>query len=134
MRFVVGDKVIDIELPFGIHVAEDDSAIGKTYLARLLQAGVVTGSKEYLVITYFEGLSDDIVVRQLKQKNYSFIMMDRLDLYLSEEVAAVLSDIRKNTCIFVDLKNWNKTKLFCPNLVEFEFTEEGIRLYESDDV
>ena len=134
MKFVVGDKVVRIDLPFGIHAAEDDSAIGKTYLAKLLQAGVVTGSEEYLVITYFEGISDDIVVKRLKQKSYSFIVLDRLDLYLSEEIAIALSDIRKNSCIFVDLKNWNKTKIFCPNLVEFEFTAGGIRLYESNDV
>lgn len=36
--------------------------------------------------------------------------------------------------IFVDLKNWSMTKAFCPDLVDFEFTERGIRLYEGDVV
>ena len=134
MRFIIGGKIIVIELSFGIHAAEDDSAMGKTYLVKLLQAGVATGSKEYSVITYFEGISSDFVVKQLKQSKYSFIMLDRLDLYLSEEMAVVLSDIRESTCIFVDLKNWNRTKVLCPNLVELEFTERGFRLYEGNDI
>jgi len=134
MRIVIGNVTVQIELPFGIHATEDDSAMGKTYLAKLLQASVATGNMNYLVVTYFTGITSDFVVKLLRERSYSFVMMDRLDLYLSEDIARVLVDIRKNTCIFVDLKNWNLTKVFCPNLVDFEFTERGIRLYESDDV
>ncbi len=134
MKIVVGSMVISIELPFGIHATEDDSAMGKTYLAKLLQAGMMAGDANYLVITYFEGITTDFVIKRLRERTYLFIMMDRLDLYLSDGIADALVDIRENTCIFVDLKNWNLTKVFCPNLVDFEFTERGIRLYEGDDI
>lgn len=134
MKTVVGGIVISIELPFGIYAAEDDSAIGKTYLAELLQADITAGNMNYLVITYFAGITSEFVINKLTERKYSFIMLDRLDLYLNEEIADILVDIRKNTCIFIDLKNWNLTKRFCPDLIDFEFTERRIRLYESNDV
>lgn len=134
MRFVIGDVLICVDLHPGIYAGGDDSAIGKTYLSKLLNAGMAVGGTEYLALTYFDGISDDTVVSQITKSSYSFIMLDRLDLYLTDKIASVLADIRKDSCIFVDLKNWNRTKVFCPVLAEIEFTRKGIRLYESNDV
>ena len=134
MEIIVGNMVVSIELPPGIYATEDDSAVGKTYLARLLQASITAGDMNCLVVTYFAGITTDLVVKRLREKSYSFVMLDRLDLYLSDDIADALVDLREDTCIFVDLKNWSMTKAFCPDLVDFEFTERGIRLYEGDVV
>ena len=76
---------IDISIPDkGLFVMGDDSSIGKTYLAELLQAleddriAVVTFNRDKAVQkALIEHISDPMV---------KMVLMDRLDLYINKEL------------------------------------------------
>lgn len=135
MKIDVGSQMVEINLDYGIYATDGDSAEGKTFLFKLLQAaysaGVFTDS---LLITYSPDLSEDTVCRKLRDKQYKFIMLDRADLYLTDNMVAIMNDLAYDTVIFIDIKNWMMCSGLYPEVCELVLDDKRIELYVEDCV
>jgi len=52
--------------------------------------------------------------------DYTVVILDRLDLYITDCIEDCISSIRENCVVLVDLKR-NKCKKICPELCNIEF-------------
>lgn len=135
MKINIGSHVVEINLHHGIYATDGDSAEGKTYLFRLLQAAynaqLMTDS---LLITYNPDLTEEMICKKLLARRYEFIMLDRADMYLTENIVAAMKEAARYTTIFADIKNWMICPGLCPAVCELELTDKGIALYVEDDI
>lgn len=134
MRFAAGDLTININCRKGLYAFYDDSATGKSYLVKVLKSLAITNAEEICVITYNEMMTEEACISRLLNKQYAVVVLDRLDLYLTEHIEECISRIREECVVLVDLKNWNKFRKICPNLCDIEFDLKGFEIYECNDV
>lgn len=102
MDIRVGDKTVTVNIPDGICIAGQDSGIGKTYLFKLVNASHELGNN-VLGITYGGSThSNGTVLSIIKSKHWDFIVVDRYDMYKSDEL---LKELQMVGCpVFVDYK------------------------------
>lgn len=119
---------IDINVPDkGLFVMGDDSSIGKTYLAELLQAleddriAVVTFNRDKAVQkALIERISDPMV---------KMVLMDRLDLYINKELTEFISKTSKDKVILIDIKNLLELNTQIDGAVVLLLTEEVLKVF-----
>lgn len=119
---------IDISIPDkGLFVMGDDSSIGKTYLAELLQAleddriAVVTFNRDKAVQkALIEHISDPMV---------KMVLMDRLDLYINKELTEFISKMSRDKVILIDIKNLLELDTQVDEAVVLLLTEEVLKVF-----
>lgn len=119
---------IDISIPDkGLFVMGDDSSIGKTYLAELLQAleddriAVVTFNRDKAVQkALIEHISDPMV---------KMVLMDRLDLYINKELTEFISKMSRDKVILIDIKNLLELDTQVDGAVVLLLTEEVLKVF-----
>lgn len=130
MRLTAGDLTIDINCRNGLYAFYDDSATGKSYLTKVLKALMVSGSEDICAITYDELLTEEVYVDILMRRQYKVVILDRLDLYITDRIEDCINKIKKNCVVLVALNNWNKFKRICPDLCDVEFDLKGFKVSE----
>lgn len=104
-KFNVSGIEISINLSPGIYIMNNKSAVGKTRLGLLLEKKFISGDATfyYSYNDYLKGvrLSDILAKRE-----YSVVLIDRLDMFINDY--NVFNDIDKykyNTIFLLDLKS-----------------------------
>lgn len=103
LEYKFNDYTIKIDLSNGIYVFDETGAEGKTYLATQLKAfRQVIDNPDSIAVFNNENFSLD-KLNKVKDKA-SVIMLDRADLYVDNNVIAVLRTI-DSAIVLIDLKN-----------------------------
>lgn len=125
----VGAIRITIDLKPGVYIMDNESATGKTYLYKLINAANASGEK-VLALTYNEVMTySNVVCDLLGREKYNFIMLDRYDLYASNDILNLVHTL--GCPVLIDFKGRLPFN-FSANWCELEFNEEEIRLYVDD--
>lgn len=94
---------IKINLESGIYVFDNESATGKTRLAKMLAEYQAYGEPviSYTYNDYLKGIS---LNNMIKNKKYEVIMLDRYDLY-NGEYSDIIREFSKDTIVLMDCKS-----------------------------
>lgn len=98
-------KLIFDVFPIGIHRLNWNSAVGKTYVYKLLKSVASRNDKACLCLTYDQHLRVEDYVRLIEKTESELIYLDRYDCYVCDEINSVLEEKAKVIPIFIDLKN-----------------------------
>lgn len=107
-----------------------DSADGKTYLCKLFNAAESLGGLRgnFLGMTYVKTADKSFYIKQLKDFNGKYVMLDRLDLYFDEDIISQAMS-KGNRVVMIDLKNYimcRKLPLRCAD-ISFDSTSMRVR-------
>ena len=94
---------INIQLEPGIYVFDNQSATGKTRLAKLLSEYQAYG-EPIVSYTYNDKLRGISLFDFVKDKRYKLIMLDRYDLY-NGDYAETIIKLSEDTIILIDCKS-----------------------------
>jgi hypothetical protein len=130
IQYRFNDIEIDINLPNGVYIFDGAGAEGKTYLAECLRAMkcIIDEPDSISVITY-----EDFDITKLKQSisKSKIIMLDRADLYMSNEVVDIINSADKSKClILIDLKNTCTKKKIAFRDIEIDLNKDTIKVTE----
>ena len=89
----------------GIYRLDYKSAVGKTYLYKLLRSARTRDSNLCLCLTYDENLRTEDYIRLVTQTKCRIIILDRYDLFATGAVNVALVERASNTLILMDLKD-----------------------------
>lgn len=129
MKIQVGTRVADIDLKPGVYCPWFDSAVGKTYLYRLLLAAK-DGGYNVGAFTYIGEDTADITFSKLKNKSYDAVILDRYSLYNDDRISNILNDL--GCPVIIDLKTYDNLGLVGCMDCEMEILENGVRVYVDD--
>ena len=88
----------------GLYGFSDEGATGKSYLYSSLLDLQRSGYTNILALSYY----DEGILDKLRNFDKGVIILDRLDLYLSDDIQKILDSKREDCLILFDLKNWNR--------------------------
>ncbi len=96
---------ININVPNGIYVFLNQSGLGKSYLAKILQGLQEVELIKCIVLTYCKHWETDDYIKLLRNSDVNLVLCDRYDLYNAEQINNMLRTISKQTVILVDVKS-----------------------------
>lgn len=102
----------------GIYLLNQDGASGKSYLCKLIQDYSIV-DKSCMAITYNSERRELDMLEDIRQFDGKFLLLDRLDLYHSDELLHVVQS--KDIVTLVDLKDDNVWRT-----VQFKFASVRI--------
>lgn len=120
-------RKIDIQLDSGIYIFEYMSATGKTFLSKLLHQYRTIG-EPVASYTYADFCIDTKLENILVPGRYKVVVIDRYDMYHSEEFEQLMYKCAKDTIILVDCKDPRNRPLY-DDIVTIEIEKEWIRVY-----
>lgn len=124
-------------LPCGIYALPDEGGAGKTYFGKLLRS---MGAKKCIrvsVMSYNKDYEEEDYVRLLDKvgQDIEILFLDRLDLYLTDEIAKKIVILAETCKVFLDLKDWDITHIFLPKSTKMERMRDGVEIeYVSYDI
>lgn len=125
------ERSLKIDLKIGGYFLGSQSATGKTYLGTLMKAAntVCSEEKNYLVISY--ETSDISYIRAVIAKfKGKYILFDRLDTYISDELIALINSLVKEYVVLLDLKDYVIANKIAARPVKLCLTKEGVEVRE----
>ena len=119
--------VVDAEV--GLYIFDDESAIGKTRLYHELKDLQAAG-EPVCAIRYDDGVPIQELKRWTEKHEMKVIMVDRYDMYQSEELDSLLRNLCKETSVLLDCKRG--TAISCDDETAFMTMERNrieVRVY-----
>lgn len=121
------DVEITTDLKNGLYVFSNESATGKTRLAKLLRQYEAYG-EPVTSYTYNDKKTNRKIEDALVPNKYSLIMLDRYDMYNGDGANLIL-ECAKNSIVLIDTKRnlqFTNTEEWC----DIEMTPEKIEVIE----
>lgn len=97
--------IIEFDLESGVYTdCSEDSATGKTFTTKLLNALIADGHEDILVLTYdnVNAAGVDKYINKIKNGKYNLIFADRANLYMNNYLYNAL--IESDAIVFMDIK------------------------------
>lgn len=131
MLLEYGGYTISFELGHAVHTAFPDSAVGKTFTAKLLKSISALERDDILVIDYeyAKHYSSNQLIDKIKSRKYSLIFADRADRWCTEDIYETLWDA--DTIVYADFKDCNPDDMYGLKC-NISFTNGSIRYYENN--
>lgn len=129
MLFQLNPRDLEINLQKDCYGFENESALGKTYLFKLLTLVNNYGMASCCCITFRENYTDMDIITELTKQKYDYIFLDRFDLYATDLICMKIEELRENSIIFLDIKNLKKVKYCFPEFADIKITKEKIEVY-----
>lgn len=107
MVYSIGDIKVEIkDIENGVYILGFDGATGKTYFYKSVKAlcNLKKYSDIFLAVTFNDDYTDEEYVRKVSAFKGKFIVMDRFDLYISNELIRTIEEAIDKV-IFIDLKD-----------------------------
>lgn len=96
---------ISINKEPGVYDLGMDGGTGKTYLAKVLELMREQGILNCLVLTYKADMTEEQYIKQICEKEYELIFLDRFILYITEGICRELERVSKKSIVLMDLKD-----------------------------
>lgn len=127
--FNIYPRKVILNVQPGCYVFEPESAIGKTYLGKLISKLSESGELNACYITYRKTLSVEKIIKKLDSGDFDIVFLDRLDLYVSGELCKYLDSTHERTTYLMDLKDTNKIRYFSESYAEISLLEDRLEVY-----
>lgn len=113
---------VDFNLDNGLYILGTNSSTGKSYLCNLLKSYEYE-SDDVIAVTY----NDINGLNRLKSlgDNAKVILLDRFNLYYSEELFQKVKKLAENSIVLLDFKN----PFFSYNLACIEFGKDHMEVF-----
>ena len=94
---------VDIQLDNGVYIFDNESALGKTRLAKLLEKYQAYG-EPVVSYTYNDKLRGIDIATVLQPKRFKVILLDRYDMYEGDGAELILK-CAEDSIVLIDCKN-----------------------------
>lgn len=125
----IGNTHVEIILGNRLWGSAGNSAEGKTFIANILST-----QSDICVITYNENFNSDDIISILSKQNYSFVFLDRADLYYDKRINKVVKQLIERCPVFIDFKCWDNFYDIAPSFANIYFKENEVKIIETNDV
>lgn len=129
MLFHLNPRNLEINLPKDCYCFENESALGKTYVFKLLTLINDYDMASCCCITFKDWCTEPNVIAALTKRKYDYIFLDRFDLYATDGICKAIEKIRAESIIFMDIKNLKKVKYCFPEFADIRITREKVEVY-----
>ena len=83
-----------IELNNGFYVFNGEAASGKTLLCSIIDVARKNNLVKSLVLSYDISLKESDIINRIREDKYDIIIVDRFDMYISENICKALVEVR----------------------------------------
>lgn len=129
MTFDTGIRVnIDISKN-GVYVLGSESSSGKTYLAELCKSLNTTYDSMFNVVSYIAG-ADESIYKQLIDRKCRICIVDRYDMFASDELSEELRLLGEDHIVLVGCKDICIARSLKAKRAGIALTKDEVKVYE----
>ena len=129
MTFDAGVKVtIDI-CKNGVYVLGSDSSSGKTYLANICKSLSTIYDSVFSVVSYMSGV-DESIYKQLINRKCRICIVDRYDMFASDELSQELRVLGEDHIVLVGCKDIRIANSLKAKRAGIALTKDEVKVYE----
>ena len=122
--------IIDIKEK-GIFCPGFDGAIGKTYIGILAnKTNQLLGNNDIGFVTYSPMSDESIVITQIEIFTGKYLFLDRLDLYITDNLVEAIKRKSITCAIILDLKNTKWWRKMLAKFVKITRTDSGVSVVQ----